>query len=238
MLGKTILITGASQGIGEAVARYYSSLGANVVLVARQKEKLMKIKEELITDAYVVPFDLSELEKVEEVFEVCKENGIKLDGMVHCAGVNHDLPIKFNDIDLMKDTMTINYMSFVELAKYFIKKKYSNSGASIVAISSTATMFATAGMCTYSASKAALEASVKVLAKEGTARGLRVNAVAPAFVKTKMMEDAAFANEETILRSQPLGIIEPEYVARVCAFLMSEDAKYITGTVLPITAGC
>lgn len=237
MKQKNILITGASQGIGKAIAKHLSLLGANLVLVARNEEKLEALKAELDTSVYVFSYDLRELDKIGEIFEYCKAKGIKLDGMVHCAGVNRDVPIRSNDIAMMQETMTVNYMSFAELSKYFIKKKYSNDGAAIVAISSGATSFIAAGMSTYTSSKAALEATVKVMAKEVTKRNMRVNAIAPACVRTEMVDEAPFLQEEEINQRQPFGLIEPEYIAKASAFLLSDDAKYITGAVLPVMAG-
>ena len=138
---------------------------------------------------------------------------------------------------MMIETMTVNAMSFVEFSKYFIKKKYSNDGASIVAISSNATRSVAAGMCTYTASKAALEAEIQVLSKEIVKRKMRVNGIAPACVRTEMVENAPFLSIESIENNQPLGIIEPESVASLTSYLLSDEARYITGITVPITAG-
>ena len=93
-------------------------------------------------------------------------------------------------------------------------------------------------MCVYTSSKSALETSVKILAKETIKRQIRVNAIAPAWVDTSMMENAEnYVNADSIVKSQPLGVIPPVYIAYLVDFLMSEKGKYITGSVIPVSAG-
>ncbi|MCR5690968.1 MAG: SDR family oxidoreductase [Eubacterium sp.] len=234
---KNILITGASRGIGKATAEYLARENYNLILVARNESSLLNLAENLGQDITVFPYDLSDLEHISQIFEHLAQKGIKLDGLVHCAGVNNDIPIRNNNIDLMRETLTINYMSFVELVKYFSKKKYSNDGASIVAISSLATNFFSAGMSTYTSSKAALEATIKIAAKEFIKRKIRVNGIAPNCVDTEMVENAPFLTDEKISRSQGLGIIEPIHIAYLAEFLMSDKSNYITGAIIPVSAG-
>lgn len=236
---KYILVTGASSGIGEATARYLASCSYNLVLVARRKELLEKIAGELDTDVICIPFDLKNIEQIEDIFSGCKENGIKLDGMVHCAGINRDLPIAVNDIEIMEEVTRVNYYAFVELGKFFSKRKYSNEGSSIVAISSLAVVSRAKGMLTYAASKSALNTAVSVMAKEFVKRKIRVNSIMPAFVDTQMAKDmdTALGDLETKLQKQPLGIIEPIDIAYLVEFLLSEKAGKITGAEIPVSAG-
>ena len=166
MQAKNILITGASQGIGAKTAEYLARQGAVVILVARNQQKLMDIQAKISGKSFIYSYDLNDLGNIQRIFDHCAGKGIILHGMVHCAGVNRDVPIRSNDIGMMQETLTINYMSFIELAKYFIRKKYSENGGSIVAISSHATNIISAGMSSYTSSKAALEAAVKVMSKE------------------------------------------------------------------------
>lgn len=237
MQDKNILITGASQGIGKAIAYYLSSKGYHLVLVARNKAALETIQNELKEKVLIYSYDLQNLENIEDIFSFCKENNVKLNGMVHCAGINRDTAIRCNNIKDMNETMTVNYMSFVELSKYFLKKKYSYDESSIIAISSHAVNKYDAGMSVYTSSKAALEATMKVLAKEGVKRGIRANTIAPACVDTEMIENAPMLTQESIMENQPLGLINPIYIAYLAEFLLSEKAKYITGISVPITAG-
>lgn len=237
MKGKNILITGASQGIGAKTAEYLSRQGATVILVARNEQRLKKVQGTLATEAHIFPYDLKNLDEIKRIFEFCSNKGLKLHGLIHCAGVNRDIPIRNNDVGLMQETFYVNYMSFLELAKYFSKKKYSEDNSSVVALSSHATNIIAAGMSTYTSSKAALEATVKVMAKEVIKRGIRVNAIAPACVDTEMVDNAPFIKKEELHMIQPLGIIDPIYISYLVEFLLSDKAKYITGAVVPVSAG-
>lgn len=237
MKEKNILLTGASQGIGAETARYLSAQGATVILVARNAEKLKEIQKSISGRSYIFPYDLNDLEHIQTIFDFCIQSGIKLNGLVYCAGVNHDIPVRNNDVGLMCETLTVNYMAFVELSKYFIKKKYSEDDGSIVAVSSNATNIISSGMSTYTSSKAALEAAVKVLAKEVLKRRIRVNAIAPACVDTEMIAHSPSINKDEICHVQPLGLIETAYVSYLVEFLLSDKAKYITGAVIPVSAG-
>lgn len=236
---KWILITGASSGIGEAVCKYLSSQGYGTVLVARNEDRLKKISDGLPEKNFYISFDLRNLEEMEQIFLACKEREVKLDGLVHCAGINNDIPIRANDIQVMQDVTTINYYSFVEMGKYFCKKKYSNEEASLVAISSSAADACMKGMCTYSASKAALNATVKVMGKEFVKRRQRVNAIMPSFVDTPMADqmNASLGDLESKIASQPLGLIEPCQVAYLVEFLLSDKSAYITGACIPVSGG-
>lgn len=236
---KSILVTGASSGIGAAVSRYLSEQEYFVVLVSRNKNKLNEIANKLAGQNLIIPYDLSDLEHIENIFTNCQDREIRLDGLVHCAGINNDIPVRANDVKVMEEVTTINYYSFVELGKYFNKKKYSNDKASIVAISSSAAESCSKGMCTYSASKAALNAAVKVMGKEFLKRRQRVNAVLPTFVDTPMaarMNDS-LGDLDKKVAGQPLGLIDPRQIAYLVEFLISDKSSYITGACIPVSAG-
>ena len=237
MKDKNILVMGASRGIGKAVAWQLSEAGANVILVARDREKLITLSKELPNPSWVFEYDLTNLQDIENIFLFCREQGIKLDGMVYSAGINRDMPVRVNDVEVMHEVLTLNYMAFVEAVKYYSKKKYSKDGGSIVAMSSNSTNIIVSGMCTYTSSKSAIEAAVQVMAKEMTKRNIRVNAVLPACVDTEMVADAPFLNKDAVQQWQPLGLIEPQYIAHLVEFLLSEKSKYITGALIPVSAG-
>ena len=139
----------------------------------------------------------------------------------------------------MKNVTSVNYFSFLELGKYFYKRKYSNEGASIVAISSTAADACMKGMCTYSASKAALNAAVRTMSKEFLGRHQRVNSIMPSFVDTPMAEhvEETLGNLEGKIAAQPLGLIEPVQIAYLVEFLISDKSSFITGACIPVSGG-
>lgn len=232
---KNILITGASSGIGAATARYLSEQEYTTVLVARNEERLQKFAEEIGDSCYICPFDLTQLEGIESIFEFCREKEILLNGMVHCAGETVTSAIKANEIDTMERILKINCEAFVELGKYFINRKYSEKGASVVAVSSFSAQSRRRGTSVYSASKAALEAVVEVMAKEAIGREIRVNSVRPAYVNTKMIDFLIGMTDFNA--EQKLGVIEPEYIAYLIEFLLSDKGKYITGAHIPVSAG-
>lgn len=238
---KNILVTGASSGIGEAVSRYLSEVGYRVVMVARRKEKLQEIAGEMKTFPIMIPFDLTEFDKYETIFGICREKGIKLDGLVHCAGVGTSMPVKKIRIqEDIRSQMEINAYAFAGLGRYFSSKRYSNDGGAMVAVSSMASQLCDVGHCGYAASKAALDAMVRVMAKEFVRRKIRVNAILPSYVGTsriqKAMEESVGLREQ-IEKSQKLGLIDSQSLACLAEFLISDRGKYITGALIPVTAG-
>lgn len=230
-----IVVTGASSGIGRATVLHLDSLGHRVIMVARREDALRDLVLRMKNTPLYFPYDLQNLENIESIFTYCKQEGIKLDGLVHCAGINRDMPIKVNDISAMMEVMRLNYMSFVELGKFFSLKKYTNDGAAMVALSSCAVYDCAKSMCTYTASKAAIDTTVRIMAREFAKRKIRVNSIQPAFVDTEMARSVD--NLEAKVANQPLGFIEPVQVAYLIEFLLSDKAKYISGSNIKISAG-
>ena len=236
---KTILILGASRGIGKAVSKYLLEKGYCIVAVARTEALLQELVAGQEENAKYIVCDLSDMSNVAGIFDKLNEWGIILSGAVYCAGLCTPEPIKLIDIETMQKDMIINTLSFVEMGKYFSKKKYLSDGASIVAISSMSAWDMTKGMCTYSMSKAALNTAVQTMSKEFAKRKVRVNAVLPAYVNTEMTvgSDQVDSKIAMLQEKQPLGIIEPEYIAYMVEFLLSEKAQYMTGALIPISGG-
>ncbi len=234
---KVILITGASSGIGLCTARYLLEQGYGVAGVGRHLEKLEELKEAYGDRLLTIRYDLEELAGIESVFMQAAGHFGKLYGMVHCAGLNRDTPVRSNDLNDMQAVMNVNCNAFIELGKYFSRKKYSVDGGSIVALSSMASLQCGKGMCTYSVSKAGLNAAVRVMAKEFAGRRIRVNAILPNFVDTPMAAEAMGYTSTNVEEFQPFGLIEPVQVAYLAEFLLSEKAAYITGSLIPVSGG-
>ena len=239
LTGKSILVTGASSGIGKSIAKYLSEMGATVILVARSEERLNELSKTLPNNSFVCRYDLIDLENIEDIYKYIKGLDIKLDGFVHCAGLLKSLPLKVNDVQVMQEVMTVNYYSFIELMKYFSLKKYSNEGASAVVISSVTPLRPERGRLIYTASKGAINSSVAVLAKEVFHRKIRVNAILSAFVETEgYQKEMAMVNlGDVVKESQPLGFIDADYIAYLSGYLLSSYSKYMTGLCIPIDAG-
>lgn len=237
---KTVLVTGATSGIGWAVAERLATEGAKIVAVGRNKEKLAELEQKFPDRIYPYVYDLLDLEHIQEIFAFCKVKGFKLDGLVHCAGIAYNCVIRTNIIEEMEETMRLNCFAFIELGKYFSMKKYSNDGGALVAISSIETFTNEKGLSQYAASKAALNSVVKVMSKEFAKRKLRVNAILPASVKTPMLMDTANQIEnymEMVEARQPLGLIEPDHIGYMAEYLLSDCARYMTGELVVMSGG-
>lgn len=231
------LITGATGGVGQAVVKEFSENGKKMVLLGRDEEKLRKLKEETESVLTCISYNLEDIKNLETVFRDCLSQGIKFQGLVHCAGINQGMPIKINDIDVMDQMMRINLYSFVELGKYFTRKKYAFDESSIVAVSSMAAIGNAKGMCMYSATKAALNSTVKTMSRELISRKTRVNAIMPGYLEKPMTGEKDFFGEEEFKKIQPLGRIESQDVAKLASFLSSGAARFITGALIPIGGG-
>lgn len=237
---KRILITGASSGIGRETAIRMDRLGAATILVARDEKALSDLKDQMQNPCSYFLCDLSDLTNILPLFDKMAEGG-KMDGFVHCAGVCKVTPIRGLELEEIMQQMNINTLSFFQLAKLFSMAKYSNNASSIVAMSSYAAYTEEAGMCAYSMSKAALNTEVRVMAKEFLKRRIRVNAIMPAEVMSKMGErDNVWTEEElkNIEEHQPLGAIPIGQIVNCVEFLLSnQKAGYITGECITITGG-
>lgn len=234
-MGKNILITGASSGIGEAVAKYLIKVGGySLLLVARNAEKLQLLKNELGENTKFLVCDLQREEDIGKIFEYCRSNSFLLDGFVYCAGIAGNYPVRSLSANFLLNVMQINCLSFIEMAKFVVNRKFSSEECSIVAMSSLSSLTGYPGTAAYTMSKSAINAAIKVLSKEVLKRRLRVNAIMPGYVKTPMMGSTT---ESDILKEQPWGYIDPDEVAALIEFLLSDKSKKITGATIPISAG-
>ncbi len=234
MSEKTILITGSTSGIGLASAEYLFKSGYKVVLVGRNKEKLQDISRELGNSEYIFS-DLEQTARIKMIFEEIRDRNLRLDGMLHAAGYVINAPVRLTTIEHMERQMKVHYYAFLELCKGFFNRKVSNDGASILAISSLASFTLMKGSILYSASKSAINSAVVVASKEFVNRSIRVNGLLPGYVDTRMT--SGLDELIDVKKKQPLGIIPPESIAEVVEFFMSEKSRFITGALIPISAG-
>jgi len=242
LTGRTILVTGASSGIGRDTSIYLSRLGAKVILAARSEDQLRETNRLLEGSGHAVaPCDLRETDAIPGwVKELAGTHG-GLSGAVHCAGVHITRPLRFMNGEQLDDLMRVNFSAAVHLAKGFRQRGVCASPASLVFVSSVMGLVGQAGVSAYVASKGALVAVAKSLALELAGEGIRVNCVAPGQVRSKMAEtqQASITTEQqqAIETMHPLGIGEPEDVAAAIAFLLSDAARWITGTTLVVDGG-
>ena len=186
-------------------------------------------------------FDLSNIDEIELlVKKIVSENG-KLDGIVHCAGVAVARPLRQMKYQVIHELMLVNFYSYFELVRVFSKKCNNNGSGSIVVMSSVSARSGDKAQSAYAASKAAIEGSVNVLAKELADKNIRINAITAGMIKTRMFEN--FLNRydensiEQLYNKQYLGVIDKENIAYAVAYLLSDASKFITGTGLVIDGG-
>lgn len=243
---KHILITGATSGIGRATAVLVSEHGAKVTLIGRREEKLQETLSKMSgKDHHMIAFDLSDTPAIEGMIKSAFEKNGPFDGYVQCAGTNKDLPINSVKYDKIHELMLTNFYSFYELVRVISRKGRYNPGLSIVGISSTAAECGVASQTAYSASKAAMNGTMRAMAKELAPKSIRVNTVLPGPTNTEMYQDylllrAEVKQADTVKISSArnyLGMNEPIDVANAIAFLLSPASRMITGIELPVDAG-
>lgn len=234
---KTILVTGASSGIGRAAAVLCDKLGANLLITGRNKIELEKTAALLTNTSQQIIADLSDENSIHKL--ISEINNI--DGFVHCAGIIQPLPVKYIKQKNIDEIFSVNFSSAVLISSSLLSSKKLNHGASVVFISSISTEHPYSGGALYVSSKAALEAFSRALALEASIKKIRVNTISPGLVRTAIFEQAEqiFTKEEvTAMENKyPLGIGEPEDVANMIAFLLSESSKWITGTLIRMDGG-
>lgn len=239
---KLIIVTGASSGIGRATSILCSRLGARVILIARNKERLAHVYKELSGEGHhVISFDVTELSTIPDIVQEIKLKSGKIDGFVHSAGISITLPLRANKPEKLMKIFTVNTGSAFEFVRILSKKKYSNDSASFVLLSSIMGVVGEIGLSSYCASKGALISGTKALALELAARKQRINCVSPAMVETEMLtKEFSVLTEEQIqskVARHPLGFGSPEDVANSIVFLFSDSSKWITGTNLVVDGG-
>ncbi|KEJ92149.1 SDR family NAD(P)-dependent oxidoreductase [Synergistes jonesii] len=243
LTGKKIFVAGASSGIGRAVAVYLSKLGANIAIAARREDKLqetLSVMEGENHRYYVC--DFNNTDTIEPVVAAAVKDIGPFSGLVYSAGLSQMRPLAMLRTSDINAVMTVNLYAFVEFAKCITKKKNVTTPASIVAVSSVASLLGDKAKLSYCSSKAALEASTRCMAKELGHRGIRVNTIRPTWVNTGMM-DVFFkewkdsADAESHLAQHYAGVVQPDELAAMCAFLLSDNSKTITGTAISIDSG-
>ena len=244
MQGNIYLITGASGAIGGAVAKALDKRGAKLVLVARNVKNLnIFIKTELIHSHHIaVAMDLEAIDLIEGKIKDLANSYGKFDGFVHAAGLGDVRPLKMTKPSFLLKILNVNFISFIEIIRAINSLKVRNETLRIVGISATGAFLGNATKTAYCSSKAAMNASVRCLAKELANKNVRINTVAPGATYSKMMNDVLKlpGGQEAldkITERQFLGVCKPEDIADGVLFLLSDESRMISGTCLPVDGG-
>lgn len=240
--GKTVLLTGASSGIGRATAVVLSRLGAKVLLVARSEAGLAETRSQMVDGEHVVcPFDLNEIDAIPDWLKQLGKTHGAISGLVHSAGIHATRPVRFQSSAQLDEVMRVNFTAAMQLAKGFRQRGVCTNPSSLVFISSVMGLVGQAGVSAYVASKGALVAVARSLALELAPEGIRVNCVAPGQVESPManaqQETLTAEQQQAIAAMHPLGIGQPEDVGNAIAFLLSNASRWITGTTLVVDGG-
>ena len=237
---RLILVTGATSGIGKGLSEELLKQGAKVIGVGRNTSN---IKNDILINPNFIflKFDLIQLEEIEKLFTDCVKIHGKLDGLVNCAGKEETVPLSIYNFDKIKSLYDINVFAGIETLRIFAKKKISNNNSSAIFISSVMGELGQPGKVGYCSTKSAILGVVKSASLELAKRKIRVNAISPGVVMTRMTEDLfvniSDENIDRIKKMHPLGIGKIENITPSILFLLSNQSTWITGQNIKIDGG-
>jgi NAD(P)-dependent dehydrogenase (short-subunit alcohol dehydrogenase family) len=234
--GRTILVTGASSGLGRQIALSCAQMGARLVISGRDESRLDETLSGLAGEGHRrVAAELTDAAQLQRLAEEAQT----LNGVVHCAGISRLAPVRMVSANHLAEVWKINYEAPVLLTQRLIAKNQVAADGSIVFLSSIAAFIGVAGVGAYSGSKAALIATMRCLAMEVIRRRIRVNCLAPALVETPLLEatEKMVSDIEVTRSSYPLGFGKAEDVANAAIFFLSGASRWITGTTLVMDGG-
>jgi len=236
--GKKVLVTGASGGIGKAIAMQLSSSGADLCLTGRNKSELENLQKTIGGNCQIIISDLSNSEGINNLADQAQEIMGQIDILVNNAGITKDNLFMRMSEDDWNEVININLNSIFKLTKQLIKGMIKRRYGRIINITSVIGVAGGAGQSNYSASKAGIIAMSKSLAQEVGSRSVTVNSIAPGFIETNMTAELSDDRKEDILRSISVGRLgKPDDIAGAVCFLASDKASYITGQTIHINGG-
>lgn len=236
-LGKKVIVTGASSGLGRETAIMLSQMDAEITIIARREEELKKTLSRMKegNHSYMV-VDLSDFDNsVDAIKAVVKKDGRKIDCVAHCAAIAEPIPLRAIAKKSMDRTFETNFYSFAAILKCASSKKLFNDNGSIVTVSSYVVSCGQAGNGVYAASKGAMDAMMKTAAKELRGRGIRVNSILPFGIRTEMIVNQAVRNiEGDSIDTLPDYLPRPENIASVIVALLSNSMRCVSGVALDV----
>ena len=238
---KVSIVTGASKGIGKAIAKIFAQAGTHVVCVSRTKDDLNILKKEILNDGGSVSIyscDVSNFDEVEGLIRNTVEEFSKIDIIVNNAGITRDgLIMRMSDED-WNTVIDINLKGTFNAIKAASRQMMKQKSGRIINISSVVGLKGNAGQANYAASKAGIIGLTKSSSKELASRGITVNCIAPGYIATDMTDQLTDKVKEEIINRIPLGYIgKTDNIAAAALFLASDEAEYITGQTISVDGG-
>lgn len=239
--GRTALVTGASQGIGEAVARRLAGSGARLVLAARNRERLDALAAEIVAaggEAHALELDLAAPAAVGERLRTIPERFAEIDVLVNNAGITRDNLLPRISLEQWDEVLRTNLTGAFAVTRELVRGMIRRRWGRVISVSSVVGLMGNAGQANYAAAKAGLVGFSKSLAREIASRNVTVNVVAPGYIETAMTAALPDAARQALFAQIPLARIgAPDDVAAAVAYLASEEAGYVTGHVLNVSGG-
>ena len=232
---KTALITGASRGIGNAIALHLKNEGYRVLGTATSQASASKLENHGIEGLVL---DLNSFDSKEQLWAEVESKKIQISILVNNAGITRDNIVLRMSEDEWQDIMNVNLNGTYFLSKKVLKMMLKLKWGRIINITSTSASIGNRGQSNYSAAKAGVEAFTKSLAREVGKRNITVNSIAPGFIDTDMTQQSDGVNRDELIKEIPLGRFgKPDEIAHLASFLCSEEASYITGQIIHINGG-
>ena len=234
------MVTGASSGIGRQCAIDCAKMGAKIIAIGRNQERLDEVVGKMEGNGVRYPYDLSNIKGIKELIAQMVEKHGKLDGFIHAAGIELTNPVKLTKSDEYEALFRVNCLSAFEIVKNLGIKTF-NKGGSMVLISSISGIIARMGLSAYAASKGALMSAARIMALELSSREIRVNTVSPGTIFTPMMQKVLdeMGEEERKKRVEgfPLGLGKTTDISNACIYLLSDASRWVTGQNIIVDGG-
>jgi NAD(P)-dependent dehydrogenase (short-subunit alcohol dehydrogenase family) len=238
---KLILITGASKGIGFALAQELYQINTKMILHASSDEGINHLKNEFTSDQVVFwQADFTKPESLETGLNSLLSKVGPLDGYVNCVGIRARRPVNLFNVALIQQVMNANLVSYLEIIRLITKRNRYNKGMSILSITSISAHSGAPGVSIYAATKGAVESATRCMAKELYKKGIRINSLVSGQVNTEAytsLMETKENQEDPVLSRQYMGLLNPKQLAQACLFLLSENSSYLNGVSFPVDGG-